>query len=572
MPSFLDCPILKREFRGRFRRGRAWVSLALVVAFVGWICWSALNVRDWRHPAPTNWNDMARLSDNLLFQLVWVQTLILALLSPSEAAPLIARERETGANEELLLSPMSPRRVALEKALAGAGFVGLMWLALLPLDLAVLLLGHRSPLEFWPVALLGLGTLAWGAMMGTAVSAHSRRASNATRGANGATILWLGASLASAIYAGESPFFFPLPPGSKAPFYTTWFGRTNPVLAALDLLKPSPLGPKWPFCAVFLVGGIAFFWWIASLGLQKPLAELPILSPRPRENGKVSGVSGALSRLEMPLVGGFAPQNPVLGREVRGKFRLRQPPLPILISEIVLGILVGGVYLLLVREAIVDPPVRETIFWGVAWAGFSVAILGAIASGAGALPREREGGTWESLRLSLLSPAQIVRGKLFAALATSIVLSLPAWPLLLLCVNWSGSWTFTPYPSGIAPFQLVHGVEIWLGTLWLQSIAAMLVGVSARKAGAATGVATLISLGWMFGSLFLMAWSDHTMRSFLGLTNPIMALELVMENSRQSAVGWPFVFFALIVGALLLRLVEREVGAAMRIERHSPTS
>jgi len=573
MVSRPDCPIIVREFRGRFRRTRAFLLLLMVVGVVAYVCWARLSPMS---SLEINSNAMGHLSDEVFGQLVWIQILFLALLSPMEAAPLIARERETGVGDDLLLSPLSPWRVALEKALAGAGFVGLIWLATLPLDWVVLLLGHRWLGGLWPFALLGVAVLAWGAMMGTAVSAHSRRASGATRSANGLVILWLGASFLCAFFAGETPLGMLLPFGMRMtfPLYVVWFGRTNPVLLALDLFGSSSTiyPPKWPFCAVFLLLGIPLFWWIAALGLSKPLPDLPLLSPKPRGNGKISGVSGALSRLEMPLVGRFSPDNPVLGREVRGKFRLRQPPLPILISEIVLGLGVLAVYLLLVRQSITSPVDRPTIFWGIAWAGFSVAVLGAIASGAGALPREREGGTWESLRLSLLSPAQIVRGKLWAGLGTSLVLSLPAWPLLLLCVDWGGWWTPIPASSDIYPYQLLQGIGIWLSTLWLQSIAAMLIGVRAPKAGAATGVATLISLGWMFGSLFLMIPGLWNIEGFLSVTNPFMALSVVMEPPKLSEDGWLFVPFAIVVGALLLWLLEREVEAAMRTERETPAS
>lgn len=366
-----------------------------------------------------------------------------------------------------------------------------------------------------------------------------------------------------------------------APFYVVWFGRTNPVLAGLDLLSPSsPLGlmpAKWPFCAAFLLGGSALLWWLATLGLVKPLPDLPLLSPkRGGSGGKPGGVSGALARLEMPLVGHFAPRNPVLGREVRGKFRLRQPPLPVLVSEIVLGALVAGAYLLLIRQALVDPLSRPVIFWGVAWAGMSVALLGAISSGASALSRERENGTWDALRLSLLSPAQIVRGKLIASLCTSVALSLPVWPLLLLSVDWRGSWAARSTPGQVQPFQFVAGVVIWLGVLWLQTAAALLLGARAKKAGGATGAATLLSLGWMFGSLFLLVGNQENRVGFLGTTNALLALMLATDPSSLArgrpgqlwlSTGWPFALFALIVGALLLVLVENEVQKTLGAEQ-----
>jgi ABC-type transport system involved in multi-copper enzyme maturation permease subunit len=56
--------------------------------------------------------------------------------------------------------------------------------------------------------------------------------------------------------------------------------------------------------------------------------------------------------------------------------------------------------------------------------------------GAGALSRERENGTWEMLRLSLLEPRQIIFGKLMAPLiALASVFAISA-PILLPCVRW----------------------------------------------------------------------------------------------------------------------------------------
>lgn len=565
MPPRLDFPILVREWRSRFRRARSFVTLGALVTGAAWICW--------RNLASGAGEDEALLAvraQSVLLQLVWMQILGVCLLAPLECAPLIAREREIGVGDELLLAPMAPWRVALEKGAAGAGFIALALLALLPFDLIALLgsSGAGAPTSLWALAALLLGCLAWGAALGTACSAHSRRASSASRSALGLALLWLLGSFGCALFAGEMGMWGRLGFGAGAPFYVVWFGRTNPILAGLDLLFPSPYEAKWPFCAAFLLGGTGVLWWLAARGLVKPLPDLPLLSPRRGANGvKAGGVSGALARLEMPLVGRFAPRNPVLGREVRGKFRLRQPPLAVLVSEIVLGVLVAGAYLLLVRQALVDPLSRPVIFWGVAWSGLSVALLGAIASGAGALSRERENGTWDALRLSLLSPAQIVRGKLLASLCTSVALSFPVWPLLLLSVDWRSSWTPRASGTQVQPFQLLAGIVIWLGVLWLQTLLAMLIGTRAKKAGSATGAATLLSLGWMFGSLFLLLDSYSDAVGFLGVTNPLVSLSLVTDPASVTrgsphlwlSTGWPFALFALLVGALTLVLVESEV-------------
>lgn len=181
--ALLDFPIVKREWRSRFRRNRAFVSLGALVLGGAWSCWSRLN--DTLPAAassafsPGSFAGFAPLAHQLLVQLVWMQILGVCLLVPLECAPLIAREREIGSGDELLLTPLAPSRVALEKGAAGAGFIALVLLALFPLDLVALLLGSGAPSGLWAVSALLLGCLLWGASLGTACSAHSRR----TRGA-----------------------------------------------------------------------------------------------------------------------------------------------------------------------------------------------------------------------------------------------------------------------------------------------------------------------------------------------------------------------------------------------------
>lgn len=510
---------------------------------------------------------LAPLSQELLVQLVWTQIAGACLLAPMLSAPLIARDRESGATDDLLLTPLSPLRLALEKWAAGTGFLALVLFALWPLDLVALLMGNSSLSGVFPVALLGFACLGWGSALGTACSAHARRAALAMRSATAISVVWLGGSFICAVIAGETSFFSRGIP-AVSPF-VVWFGRTNPVLCALDLLNPSPFMPaKWPFCGAFLLGGTVLLLWMAARGLRKPLPELPIMAPK--FGGRV-GVSGALSRLEMPLVGRFAPRNPVLGREARGKFRLRQPPLPVLVAEIVLALGVLVLYVFIAREAIINPSARETIFWGVAWTGFFVSVLAASSQGGAALARERENGTWEALQLSLLLPSQIVRGKLVASLATSLVLSFPAWPLLLMCVEWGGAWTAQSTSNQVQPFQLVAAISIWLGVLWLQTVAGLLFSARAKRVGTAIGGATVVSLGWMLGSLFLFLLDarDESALGFLAVTNPLVALGVATDPPDDylwASAGWPFAVFALSLGALLLSLVEAEVAGLMNGE------
>ena len=571
IPSLSSCPVITREWRSRFRRDQPYVLLAIIVTLVVWSMIRRLNEHAAYSPAITSSRALAPLSQELLVQLAWTQIVVICLLAPMLSAPLIARERESGTSEHLLLAPLSPWRLVVEKWAAGGLFLLLVLIALWPLSLVALLMGNSSFAGLGGVALLGLGCLSWGSALGTACSAHSRRGALALRSATGISLVWLGGSFICGIMAGETALF------SRGlayvPPYLVWLGRTNPVLYALDLLQPSAFMPdKGPFCAAFLGGGTALLLYMASRGVRKPLPDLPLIGPRQTQGGRGrGGVSGALARLEMPLVGRFAPNNPVLGREARGKFRLRQPPVAVLVVEIVLALGVGVLYLVIAHEAWVNPPSRDTIFWGVGWTGLIVSILAASAQGGAALARERENGTWEALQLSLLSPSQIVRGKLIASLATMIVLSFPAWPLLLLCVRWGGSWSATSAGGGIGvqPFQFVAAILVWVGTLWLQTLLALFVSARAKKVGGAIGGATGIAFAWMLGSLFLFlvnTGSESDSVGLLGVLNPLVALALATSPTNDNlwaATGWPFAIFAVVLGLALLSLVEAATESLM---------
>ena len=564
MPRFSDFPILTREVRSRFRRERAFALLGFLLALVGWALWR--RVSEPNIVPSRGVPSFAPLSQELVVQLVWTQIAGVCLLAPMLAAPLIVRERESGAVDDLLLTPLSPLRLALEKWAAGGLFLGLVLLALGPLDLVAVLLGNTPLSEMWPLALLLAGCLGWGSALGTMCSAGARRAGGALRSAMGVSLVWVIGSLLCAVYTGETGW------GGgglgSLPVWVRWIGRTNPILCALELLQPSPfLVPKWPYCAAFLAGGTVFFLGVAAHSLRKPLPELPIIAPK--QDGKIGGVSGALARMEMPLVGRFAPSNPILGREARGKFRVRQPPLAVLISELVLGAGVLAGYLFLAYQALADATTRPAIFWGVAWTGFFVSILAASSLGGAALARERENGTWDALRLSLLSAPQILRGKLVASLGTCLALSFPAWPLLLICVDWRGAWTVQAGASQVQPFQFVAALAIWLGVLWSQTLLGLWVSGRSKKTGGAVGSATIIALGWMIGSLFLFVMGrshENSALGFLAVSNPLVALALATDPQTDrlwTASGWPCALFSFVVGALLLALTEAEVGAQM---------
>jgi hypothetical protein len=140
--------------------------------------------------------------------------------------------------------------------------------------------------------------------------------------------------------------------------------------------------------------------------------------------------------------------NPILQHETRGKLRMRRPPKAVIVVEALMALAVMAIYVSLLLAAWFQPTgsglsrflggasgfelsLRETIWRVLPWIAFLVAVPAGALMGATAIVRERESGAWESVKLSLLTPAEIVWGKLGGALWTCALFSLPLLPLLL---------------------------------------------------------------------------------------------------------------------------------------------
>ena len=568
-------PILTRTYRTQWRGRRFFLLIFLLSAiFAGFLLWRYADESVSYYGAPGDIETRLREAGRSLWlQLAWLQTALALLIPPALSAGSIARERERGLLDGLMLAPLSPARIALEKWLATLAPLLILFAVLLPFDLVVITLGGQGALALGA----GLGFQILLAMAGTALglvcSAWARRAHLALRSAYGVVVLWILGSGGAAYLTGDS-FLGPLIGGYKAPFYIRWIGHTNPLLGAYDVLMPDASGNYGASATLTLLGIVALSLWSATRALRRPLVEAPFIADTQAAAARKKRAQGAgvPENFEVPVVGALRFANPVLGREVRSKFRLRQPPVGVIVVEVVLALAVAYFYARTLWTAFTDPSVRSLIFWGVAMTGLIVTLISCAIMGANGFSREHEGGTWESIRLSMLRPREIVLGKAVGIALTCLLFSIPVWPLLLPCINWSVPWqVFGGSRGDVAISQLVALVVVWLASAIMTTMWGLWWGRRARKTSAASGASLGTSALWLIGVPIVFVIGDLSSAEFaLMWLNPFGAL---IETSsywfgNATAVGLPFAAFALLfsvaVGALLERDMKREFGAELR--------
>ena len=273
--------------------------------------------------------------------------------------------------------------------------------------------------------------------------------------------------------------------------------------------------------------------------------------------------AGGHEHFAVPLVGALHFANPVLGREVRSKFRMRQPPLGVIFVEIVLALAVAYFYALTVGTAFREPAARSVIFYGVAITGLIVTLISCAIMGANGFAREHEGATWESLRLSMLRPREIVRGKAVGITLTCLLFSIPVWPLLLPCVAWNEPWQLLGSADVVAVSELAALAFIWFGCIVAATMPGLWLGRRTRATGAASGAALGLSAVWLIGLPLacVLSGTIDSAEAVLVWSHPFFAL--FETGSKRygdaSVLGLPFVAAALAFGVALWALLERDL-------------
>lgn len=432
-------------------------------------------------------DQLAVIGRDLFFGLAILQVSVWLLIAASTAAPAIAAERERGLLEALQMASLPARRVVMGKWFSTLSFMTLLFLVPLPITAICFYFGGFTPLDFAHVCLTIALTAFFASALGLYFSSRRHRPAVALRDTFLFLALWTGAA---ALNSMQPSFFHSLPLPLKRTFAIAelahptfamvhlderqsellWPVRTmedeedlQPPFAPLLLpTTPTParavIAPTWtpPYAAlkgerawtanVAALGALTLlFFALAVRGATRPLPD-PVFARRdwaarwktrfePKskdEKQRLSHHAGRALFGEIPLLSRRSFDNPVFGRELRGKTRLRGAPWWIWIIRLLLVLGPLSVYAMTLGDVVggVD---KQMPWQRFSYLGLALLNLYAAVVGAGAFTREHEGGTWEGLKLTLLQPGQILHGKLWPLLTATGLLSLPLWPGFWLC-------------------------------------------------------------------------------------------------------------------------------------------
>ena len=484
-------PILALELRARWRSNRSFLLLLGVALALGLLT-AFIYERAVSYNADANFDpfgnavplagalrDNARLSDvgrQLFVALAHANILCWLLIAAASAATGIARERERGLLESLQLSRMSaPGQIAARFG-ANLLLLGALQLVLLPIYAVAFVMRGISPAEIAQAFYLVFWASISGSALGLWFSARSHRPTSALFSALGAIALFCA-------YLGwDTGGGFSIQSGSLEGHQ--WLDLLHPTAIFIALSSPDFRWPL-PVGGALLIFGLAhllfsgaLLWgatrnvnrnlapaswggrsiWVERLRARQVATAQAATATPSKTKGRASGA--LLADLPLDRFVRFA--NPLLAREVKSRFRLRR-------AGVGLSIVRGGLFLLAITVWLWE------VFWlfdvqsraemapyGLFAMLFGGALVLSVLS-ATSWTREREAGTWEALKLSLLKPREILRAKWLSPLVSFGYYSAPLWILLPIGALFVSVWAFIAGAFIVAAWL---GLSVALG-LWI---------------------------------------------------------------------------------------------------------
>ncbi len=410
---FLENPVLQRELITNLRMTRGFVLLAAYVGFLGLLVYAAWPAEQ---RVDMGSSEEAKAMVNLFFL---GQYLLMSLMAPSFAANAITGEKERKSFEMLMASPVKPGAIVLGKLAAALIPLAELMICSLPIVMLCLPLGGAHPFEVFA---------AYFAMI-SSVSLF------------GMVSLWCSSffSRTSASLAVSYLLILPLAMAGVL------------IWQALQQLGEARLLVVFILVPI-VCGSIGALLWADTC---KRLLQSPDLGSEGKqvidlETEAAEAVGLYISREEFPdrL---FAPPkrttflpdnaNPIYDKEIRSEiFSQGTLMLRLVIQISMLIALPVMAYCLYIDQ--------QKASWYIAYVLLFNMLVGPVFS-AGSVTSERERQTLDLLLNTLITPWQMLWGKLFSGLRVSSVLtSFLMWPVVLACIMPLDYWHNLPTMAG----------------------------------------------------------------------------------------------------------------------------
>ena len=416
-------PYFSVEARREARKGRAHLKRFLAVAIVGGIVVSVLTdtnwgMRDLGRPA-TRW-EFARLAGTLMAWFGLALPFAVALLAATGVSGVVAEERANRRWEVLLSTDLRSREIVLGKLLGRAFGVLTLVAGLLPI---VFLLGVSGLL---PMAAI----LPWAVVVAGTILAVAGLCAGYGRAGLGLAALYLfgSSTLISLTFGGwwNQPL---------VPEVVQLLNAANPFTTAFFLMGFAPGDDKLlailpDVARRFAAGSLVMFLWGVAVACRKLRADHSARVPLARRAGRLAGkLLAPANRQRVPQPHRVAPPRPpVTDEPVRWWTMVRvgvwssKPERPATWFECGIAFLIalavfigcrvlGGAMDRFFGRPAVDPSSDVFAVWVglIVGAVAGLGLLGVVRRAATVIPAERNGETLDALRLSDLTPGEVVR-------------------------------------------------------------------------------------------------------------------------------------------------------------------
>ncbi len=403
----LENPVLQRELLVNLRMGRAFVLLFLYQALLAAVVYFA-----WPQESRLDLTTNPTQARNLVDLFFLGQYILASMMAPSFAAGTITGEKERQTYEMLLASPLKPSAIVLGKLVASLTHIAVLIFASLPIVMLCLPLGGVSMYEVL-AAYLGLivSVITFG-VISVACSSYFQRTSASLVVsyllilplALVGVLLWRGLS-----DMGEFRLLLTITvlPAVGAAICIALFFNTS-----ARLLHPPDVGSE----GKDVVDLEQEAQQAVGLVIQRDQFPDKLFAPPKRDD----------------LMDDDA--NPVYDKEIRSEIFSQGT----LMLRVVIQVSMLLAIPLMAWSLYIAPKYAA---WYIGYVVLFNMLVGPVYS-AGAVTSERERQTLDLLLTTVITPWQILWGKLIAGLRISSVLTLfLLWPVLLACVMVSSYWT-----------------------------------------------------------------------------------------------------------------------------------